>query len=60
MRGFTFETALALLGTTMGLGGLAGGVLISAWGGLKRKRVYGVVIPMLILGLTQIVYGLSP
>ncbi len=59
-RGFTFETALALLGTMQGLGGLVGGIFISSWGGLKRKRVYGVVIPMLIGGLAQIVYGLSP
>src|SRR5262249_17333050 len=36
-RGFTFETALALLGTMQGLGGLAGGVFISTWGGLKSK-----------------------
>jgi DHA3 family macrolide efflux protein-like MFS transporter len=32
-RGFTFETALALLGSVGGMGGVFGGVLISAWGG---------------------------
>lgn len=59
-RGFTFETALALLGTVTGLGGVAGGVFISTWGGLKRRRVYGVVVPMLLSGLAQVAFGLSP
>jgi predicted MFS family arabinose efflux permease len=43
-----------------GIGGVVGGVIMSAWGGLKRKRVYGVVVPILIAGVVQIVYGLSP
>ena len=58
-RGFTFETALALLATISSVGGLIGGVLISAWGGLKRKRVYGVVVALIVSGATQIVLGLS-
>jgi hypothetical protein len=58
-RGFTFETALALLASVGGIGGVVGGVLISAWGGLKRRRVYGVLISMIIAGLAQIVFGLS-
>ena len=59
-RGFTFETAMALLGSVAGIGGLVGGVFISAWGGLKRKRVYGVVVSMMVAGLAQMVFGLSP
>lgn len=59
-RGFSFETALALLTTMTGLGGLAGGLLVSVWGGLKRRRVYGVVIPMMLSGLAQFFFGLSP
>lgn len=59
-RGLTFETALALIGTMSGLGGLAGGVFMSLWGGLKRKRVYGVLVPMICGGLAEIVFGLSP
>src|SRR5262245_18287497 len=59
-RGYTFETALALLGVASGLGGVIGGLLVSTWGGLKRKRVYGVLIPMMLAGTLQIVYGLSP
>jgi DHA3 family macrolide efflux protein-like MFS transporter len=59
-RGFTFETAMALLGSVAGIGGVVGGVFISAWGGLKRKRVYGVVVSMIVIGITQVVFGLSP
>ena len=59
-RGYTFETALALLGIVSGIGGVVGGLLVSTWGGLKRKRIYGVLIPMLIAGILQVVYGLSP
>ncbi len=58
-RGFTFETAMALLGSVAGIGGVVGGVFISAWGGLKRKRVYGVVLSMIVAGIAQIVFGLS-
>lgn len=59
-RGFTFETALALVGSVMGAGGVLGGFLISGWGGLRRKRVYGVVVPMIAAGVAQIILGLSP
>jgi MFS family permease len=43
-----------------GFGGLAGGVFMSVWGGLKRRRVYGVLVPMICGGLAEIVLGLSP
>lgn len=59
IRGHTFETALALLSVASGFGGVLGGVLVSTWGGLKRKRVYGILFPMLLAGILQIVYGLS-
>jgi DHA3 family macrolide efflux protein-like MFS transporter len=59
-RGFTLETALALLGTVSGIGGVAGGVLISLWGGLKKRRIYGVIVPIVIALASMIVYGLSP
>jgi DHA3 family macrolide efflux protein-like MFS transporter len=58
-NGFTFETALAVISTAGGIGGVVGGVLISAWGGLKKKRVYGVVVPILIAGIVEIMFGLS-
>lgn len=59
-QGFTFETALALLVTLTSVGGVVGGVFISVWGGLKRRRVYGVLVAMIISGLAQVVFGLSP
>jgi MFS family permease len=59
-RGFTFETALALITTFGSVGGVAGGVLISAWGGLKTRRVYGVVVPMIAQGIALVLLGLSP
>lgn len=58
-RGFTFETALALIGTATGIGGVLGGLFISVWGGLRKHRVYGVLVPMIATGLTLIVFGLT-
>ncbi len=59
-QGFTFESSLALLSTLGGLGGVAGGILMSTWGGLRGRRVYGVVVPILVSGVVQTMYGLSP
>ncbi|TMC11113.1 MAG: MFS transporter [Chloroflexi bacterium] len=59
-RGFTFQAALAFLTTALSVGGVTGGVLVSAWGGLKRRRIYGVLVPMAISGTAQTIYGLSP
>jgi DHA3 family macrolide efflux protein-like MFS transporter len=58
-RGMTFEVALATLATISSIGGLIGGVAISTWGGLKKKRVFGVLVPIVIVGLTMIGFGLS-
>ena len=59
-RGFVFETALALLASAVSVGGVTGGIGISAWGGLRQRRVRGVVVPLLIAGAATVVYGLSP
>jgi MFS family permease len=59
-KGFTYESAFAFVSTLFAIGGVAGGVFISVWGGLKRRRIYGVVIPIMIAGVAQIVFGLSP
>ncbi|MDB4896904.1 MAG: Major Facilitator Superfamily transporter [Firmicutes bacterium] len=59
-RGLEFAPAMALLAAVAGIGGVAGGALISAWGGLKSRRILGVLIPVLIAGLFQVCYGLSP
>jgi MFS family permease len=37
-----------------------GGVFISVWGGLKKRRVYGILLPMIIVGAGMIVLGFSP
>jgi MFS family permease len=58
-QGMSFEAALALMATVGSVGGLAGGLLISAWGGLKRRRVYGVIIPIMISGTATLGLGLS-
>jgi len=58
-RGMTFETAMALMGTVTAVGGVAGGFAISTWGGLKKRRVYGILIPLVVSGAAQVVYGLS-
>lgn len=58
-REFTFETALALIATMTSLGGVTGGVFISAWGGLKKRRVYGVVVPMILSGIAGVLFGIS-
>jgi MFS transporter, DHA3 family, macrolide efflux protein len=58
-RGMSFEAALALLATVGSIGGLAGGLLISTWGGLKQKRIYGVIIPIMISAAAMIGLGFS-
>ncbi|MFB9991799.1 MFS transporter [Deinococcus oregonensis] len=58
-RGLTVETGLATLWTAMSAGGLAGGLLISAWGGLKRTRVLGVLVPMVLAGAAQALSGVA-
>ena len=47
-HGLNFQAGLALLSTLAAAGGLTGGVLISTWGGLKTRRIYGVLLPILI------------
>ena len=59
-HGFTFESALALLSSAAAVGGLAGGLLMSTWGGLKKRRIYGVVVPILVFGIGMVFYGISP
>lgn len=57
--GFSYETALALTTTTLGLGGVVGGFIVSFWGGLKTRRIYGVLIPLGCAALTLVGFGLT-
>lgn len=59
-RGYTYETAIALLGSVTGLGGLIGGVAMSLWGGFQRRRIYGVLLPMILSGTAMVAIGFSP
>ncbi len=58
-RGLTYEASLAVLGSVAGIGGLAGGVLMSTWDGLRRKRVYGVLASLTVSGLSVALFGMS-
>ncbi|MFZ5815677.1 MAG: MFS transporter [Bacillota bacterium] len=57
--GLSVDQAMGRLGSIAGVGGLAGGVVISLWGGLKSRRVLGVLIPMLATSIPLLIYGLS-
>jgi hypothetical protein len=39
---------------------VVGGLLLISLGGLKRRRVYGVLIPMGLSGFANVVFGLTP
>jgi MFS family permease len=56
---FTYEAALALLMTTVGIAGVVWGTVVTAWGGLKKRRVYAVLLPLLMAALLQVGLGLS-
>lgn len=58
-HGYTFETALAFLGSLQGIGLLAGGVIVSVWGGLKSKHVHGVIVPLALQGIVIATFGMS-
>jgi len=58
-HGLGFASGLALFGTVSAVGGVAGGVLVSAWGGLKRRRVLGVLVPVLVGSAALMALGLS-
>jgi MFS family permease len=56
---FTSSTELGAILSTAGLGMLAGSLLMSFWGGPKR-RIYGVLCFELIAGISFMVMGLRP
>jgi DHA3 family macrolide efflux protein-like MFS transporter len=59
-HGLQFAAALALVASVTNIGGVIGGVVMSSWGGLKTRRVFGILIPMIIAGGAIMGYGLSP
>lgn len=53
------EVMLGSVQSVMGIGGLVGGLLLSAWGG-PRRRVHGVLLGMMLGSLTgELVIGLG-
>lgn len=44
--------------TSAGLGGVVGALIISTWGGFKRK-IKGILLGMMSVGLNKIVFGLA-
>ncbi|MFN8497089.1 MAG: MFS transporter [Anaerolineae bacterium] len=58
--GLSYEASLALVNSAGGIGGFVGGLLISTWGGLKTRRIYGVLVPITLSALAVVVFGLTP
>jgi MFS family permease len=58
--GLNYASALAVLTTAGAVGGVVGGVVMTAWGGLRSRRIYGVLIPIIVGGIAQIALGLTP
>jgi DHA3 family macrolide efflux protein-like MFS transporter len=52
-------TQLSLMESVAGVGLVAGGVLLSAWGGFERK-IYTTMVGLAILGLGFVMLGLTP
>ncbi len=52
------EAVLATAQSAAALGGVAGGLLLSAWGGPKR-RVYGVLVGMILTAAAQTASGMG-
>jgi len=50
---------MGMVFSIVGLGMLAGTLIMSAWGGPK-KRILGILVPGALMGLTTIVMGLRP
>ncbi|SMB89892.1 MFS transporter [Deinococcus hopiensis] len=55
--GLSAQAALAALWTSFSVGGVLGGVVVSTWGGLKRRRVLGVLVPVVVAGAAQAASG---
>jgi DHA3 family macrolide efflux protein-like MFS transporter len=58
-HGLTYQATLVMLTSLMSASRLAGGLVMSAWGGLRRAQVLGVLLPMIVQGLAQAAFGAS-
>jgi MFS family permease len=57
--GFADEVAMGNAFTAAGLGMVVGSVVMSAWGGPK-KRIYGVLGGDIVLGIALVLWGIRP
>lgn len=57
--GFSTTQSLGVVLSVGSIGLIVGGALMSAWGG-PRRRVLGIVLPALLLGVSSAVTGLRP
>ncbi|MGC9346997.1 MAG: MFS transporter, partial [Anaerolineae bacterium] len=55
--GLTTPDVLGYLNSVGGLGMLVGTLIMSAWGGPKR-RIYGIFVAEMVLGITTLLFGL--
>ncbi|SET49280.1 Na+/melibiose symporter [Salinibacillus kushneri] len=58
-NGLDFDTGLAIITTLSSIGGLCGGLVMTLFGGLKKNRIYGVIIPLILAGVFEISFGFS-
>ncbi|MBB6098123.1 MFS family permease [Deinobacterium chartae] len=58
-RGIALAGAMATITTAVGAGGVISGLVVSAWGGLRRRRILGMLLPILVLGLALATFGAS-
>lgn len=58
-RNLDFDMGLAIITTFGSVGGLCGGIVIAIFGGLKSKRIYGVIVPLIFAGIFMFFFGLS-
>ena len=56
---FASEDVLGMVLSTGGFGMMAGSLVMSAWGG-PRRRIYGVLGMAMLSGLSHVLLGLSP
>lgn len=58
-KGWAYPFAYSFLETVGFIGATVSGVAITWWGGLQKNRIYGVLIPLFLTGVSVTLFGLS-
>nr|WP_232345299.1 MFS transporter [Paenactinomyces guangxiensis] len=58
-KGWSYPFAYSFLDTMGFIGATLAGILMSWWGGLKKNRIYGVLVPLLVSGVMIMLFGFS-